>query len=202
MAKYLKPQTPLQHYSGDYIYPITSVDQVLTSNGERLNANLISIDLKNSVDSDKVVLGTQITPVSIEGGGTNATNAADARRNLEITPENIGAMSMELLWENASPGSQFASQTVVCNISEYDFVYIDYFESILNSYHNSVFFYAGFAATLDLIDSSGRVIFRQARQAHNGSSLVGFTFSDAFVSGQPDNNYTIPYRIYGIKGVS
>lgn len=109
---------------------------------------------------------------------------------------------MELLWENASPGSQFASQTVVCNISEYDFVYIDYFESTLNSYHGSVFFHAGFAATLDLIDSSGRVIFRQAPPVYDGSSPVGFAFSGALVSGQPDNNYTIPYRIYGIKGVS
>ena len=52
MAKYLKPQTPLQHQSGDYIYPITTVDQVITAKGERLNANLISVDLNESVESD------------------------------------------------------------------------------------------------------------------------------------------------------
>ena len=52
MAKYLKPQTPLQHQSGDYIYPITTVDQVITAKGERLNANLINVDLNESVESD------------------------------------------------------------------------------------------------------------------------------------------------------
>lgn len=59
MAKYLKPQTPLQHQSGDYIYPITSVDQIVTGNGERLNANLISINLNELVESDKTVLKPQ-----------------------------------------------------------------------------------------------------------------------------------------------
>lgn len=31
-------------------------------------------------------------PVDIAGGGTGASNPADARENLEITPANIGAL--------------------------------------------------------------------------------------------------------------
>lgn len=47
MAKYLKPQTPLQHQSGDYIYPITTVDQIITANGERLNSKIVVVDTEN-----------------------------------------------------------------------------------------------------------------------------------------------------------
>lgn len=38
MAKYLKPQTPLQHQNGNYIYPLTTVDQVIIDKDNRLNS--------------------------------------------------------------------------------------------------------------------------------------------------------------------
>lgn len=38
MAKYLKPQTPLQHQSGDYIYPLTTSDQIIIDKDNRLNS--------------------------------------------------------------------------------------------------------------------------------------------------------------------
>lgn len=169
----------------------------------------IQLELQNLNAGTAALLKTGDTMQGILNmGGNKITNVAAPTDENDAVPRKLlddalnAKLSMELLWENASPGSQFASQTVVCNISEYDFVYIDYFESTLNSYHGSVFFHAGFAATLDLIDSSGRVIFRQAPPVYDGSSPVGFNFSGAFVSVQPDNNYIIPYRIYGIKGVS
>ena len=52
MAKYLKPQTPLQHQSGNYIYPITTIDQILMNNGERLNANIINVNLDSAPVND------------------------------------------------------------------------------------------------------------------------------------------------------
>ena len=52
MAKYLKLQTPLQHQNGNYIYPITIIDQVLMNNGERLNANIINIKLDDAPEDD------------------------------------------------------------------------------------------------------------------------------------------------------
>lgn len=57
-------------------------------------------------------------PLGLEYGGVGATDPKTARENLEITPENIGAepagaMRMELLWENASPTSDFAAQEII-----------------------------------------------------------------------------------------
>ena len=50
MAKYLKPQSPLQHKDGDYFYPLTTIDQVIMPDESRLNANLISINLDEAIE--------------------------------------------------------------------------------------------------------------------------------------------------------
>lgn len=40
MSEFLKPQSPLQHSDGAYIYPLTTADQVIMDDGTRLNAAL------------------------------------------------------------------------------------------------------------------------------------------------------------------
>ena len=37
MSNYLKPQIPIE-FNNNYIYPLTTVDQVIVGNGERLNS--------------------------------------------------------------------------------------------------------------------------------------------------------------------
>ena len=37
---YLKPQSPIKDKDGDYVYPLTTVDQVIMPDGRRLNAVL------------------------------------------------------------------------------------------------------------------------------------------------------------------
>ena len=37
---YLKPQSPLKDNNGDYIYPLTTADQIILENGSRLNSVL------------------------------------------------------------------------------------------------------------------------------------------------------------------
>lgn len=50
MSNYVKPQIPLQHTeSGDYFYPLTTVDQVIMENGSRLS----SITNTTENDNDK-----------------------------------------------------------------------------------------------------------------------------------------------------
>ena len=105
MAKYLKPQTPLQHQSGDYIYPITTIDQVLMDNGERLNANIINIQLDGAPE-DNINFGINADTL----GGQKPEYYATAE---DLAALNDSKLSMELLWENASPDSEFAAQTIV-----------------------------------------------------------------------------------------
>ena len=205
MANYLKPQSPLQHKDGDYFYPLTTVDQIITDNDTRLNAELISIDLKDSVESDKIVLGTQAIPISIQEGGTNANNAAEARENLGITPENIGAISMELLWENASPASQFAKQTVSLDLSKYDMVEISF---------NLQTGVLAISHQLQCKVDGGRVIAATpgTQKYHRRSANVsktGINFGDcsaytysSTVETTTTNGTLIPVFVYGIKGVT
>lgn len=51
MANYLKPQSPLQHKDGDYFYPLTTIDQIITKDNTRLNAELINVDFSNAIEN-------------------------------------------------------------------------------------------------------------------------------------------------------
>ena len=46
MSEFLKPQSPLQHKDGAYVYPLTTADQVLLDDNTRLNAVLDDINTK------------------------------------------------------------------------------------------------------------------------------------------------------------
>lgn len=37
MSTFLKPQSPLQYKDGTYVYPLTTIDQVITNDEKRLN---------------------------------------------------------------------------------------------------------------------------------------------------------------------
>lgn len=44
MSEFLKPQSPLQHSDGTYIYPLTTADQIIMGDGSRLSAKLENLD--------------------------------------------------------------------------------------------------------------------------------------------------------------
>lgn len=62
-------------------------------------------------------LGNTSGALPIANGGTGATTAANALANL-------GGAKIKLLWENASPTSAFAAQTLVIDLSQYALVLI------------------------------------------------------------------------------
>ena len=62
---YLKPQSPIKDKDGDYIYPLTTVDQVVMPDGRRLNAVLSDMD---NDDNDAVVDYIVPTPTTDDNG--------------------------------------------------------------------------------------------------------------------------------------
>ena len=118
-----------------------------------------------------------------------------------LTPEMIGAMSMDLLWENASPTSVFTAQTItVPNLSKYAFFML-YVLSNDGSEANCHIF----PTEMTDVSRYGFIYFSsglkgQSRKIKATSDTV--EISNAETSTTVQNIEIIPIRIYGIKGVS
>ena len=123
------------------------------------------------------------------------------------------ALSMELLWENASPTSSFAQQTVNLNLSEYAGIEIVFKAHIARDF----VFSTGYIPK----DNHRHVLFgmNYILETNSDADLVlrGFALSNSgvvFESGKYNGMETvsdavaesdkgcIPLKIYGIKGVS
>ena len=118
------------------------------------------------------------------------------------TPEEIGALSMELLWENASPTSAFAAQTVNLDLSAFQMVAVAiadhlYFVPIGGTTRFSYIYNA----------NGEQSIFTYVRQVV--VSETGVTFGNCYGSSiasgnlktETSNGSSRPSKIYGIKGV-
>lgn len=112
------------------------------------------------------------------------------------TPKEIGALSMGLLWENASPASAFAAQTVEIDLSDYLGVFIYFRNQTVGSVYNSTGFIAkGDEFTLVYVPTtaSSAVVTRKGTVDENGVNFL--------TTSNDTTNYDIPLKIYGIKGV-
>lgn len=145
----------------------------------------------------------------IAQGGTEATTAAEALANL-------GGLSMKLLWENASPNSTFAGQTISLDLTPYDYIEIEaqnYASKNLNNatYKAKVGEYIqfvsagggnGFNSSTLFLEGASEVLVRHAKVNSNG---IQFADGQSATSGGNWSSGTrgacLPVRIWGIKGV-
>lgn len=67
MSEFLKPQSPLQHKDGAYVYPLTTADQVILDDNTRLPSAL-----ENLVYAEETVQESDVVPVDADtlGGKT------------------------------------------------------------------------------------------------------------------------------------
>ena len=164
---------------------------------------IIATGKDTGVSVADIITGVQALPLGIEFGGTGATNIEDARHNLEITPKNIGAMSMELLWENASPTSEFAEQTVDVTVNDNEGIAIEF----RNTYDQSILSYFelfthGVVHEFFSADSKGRLRSRKAVIRNSKIDFANAYAYNTYGSYEKDNTAMLPFRIYIIKGVS
>ena len=133
-----------------------------------------------------------------------------------VTPEMIGAMQMDLLWENASPASDFVAQTISLDLSGYDMVAIEHDYQTENRRAKitfaSVYKSSTSSNTTDLlntvVDSGVTGLYTRFRTA--GVNNVCVTFGDGYLvnitttstAAQKSDDCCCPTKIYGVKGVS
>lgn len=164
---------------------------------------IIATGKGTGVSVSDIIMGAQALPLGLPYGGLGATDPKTARENLKITPENIGALSMELLWENASPTSEFAAQDVAADLQEGSFYAIEWLYHGTGTTRSIQIACVGIS-TMIFSNDSGRVVRRNVD--FDPSKLTFSTVAGTVISSAPstvtDNMYLIPTKIYIIKGAS
>lgn len=105
------------------------------------------------------------------------------------------------LWENASPTSSFAAQTISCDLSGYDFfgVVLRFAAGTADNAMMQIFTVDETRKTLVIIaNNANRTGGRHVTWSASAKTL---TFDGAYYNGAANNANAIPVYIYGIKGV-
>ena len=108
------------------------------------------------------------------------------------------AVRIVKLWENASPSSTFAAQTLSLDLSGYDAVMI-FFHNASDStiYLSTGMIPIGYKTTLAYTTTSGAIYSRPAT-----ASSTGIVFEAGQTGTTSGAKYCVPVHIYGIKGVA
>ena len=126
------------------------------------------------------------------------------------TPANVGAMyEWDLLWENASPDSSFAAQTVSVDLSGYDAVMVIFNcdtssgSAIYQAYMSNITQVGKRGVSLHILTIVGGGWPGGAYDSYRTYDVTasGIAFDDCYERGAKHNATQIPGYIYGIKGV-
>ena len=126
-----------------------------------------------------------------------------------VNPIEIG-IDMDLLWENASPTSSFAAQTISLDLSNYRGIYVIALavKADSNSYLNDIFLKKGIKISFARNTSGqanfptvGTAVFAARPYTFQDS---GIDIGDCYFAYDSwmyalDNGYLVPYKIYGIR---
>lgn len=166
-------------------------------------------DLRN-----KPTIPTKVSDLQNDSGFVNAAGAAAAAPvqdvngqtgNVSLNAPDVGAMSKWVkLWENASPTSDFAAQTVPLDLTGYDFVAIEHHLTLSDTYDSNGLFISIVSVGTDgiLQEANYQIAWRVARVSTNGIQFFnGRVVTTLNQTVNINNAHVKPTRIWGIKGV-
>ena len=203
----IKTQSPLT-IGGKGVYPLTTADQIVLSDGTRLEKNGYinaknAVEANHSVEADHATTADNAINAENANEATHASTADDANALGGITASDYAlksdlGVSIELLWENDNAAAGLGATTIALNLSKYAAIMIDAVT------HKS---YSGYGIT-SVVFKNRRGLISYAdgyskSYAHREFTPDdnGITITTSYTNGAASNDYVIPYRIYGIKGV-
>lgn len=113
------------------------------------------------------------------------------------------SVEMALLWENGLPGNSFAAQTLSIDLTGYEMCMIEY---VYNTDSNTILLSqtakieVGYSIWLISVSGSASDGVPQNRKSTFVDS--GISFDVGKRTGNTNNKACIPFRIYGLKGVT
>ena len=120
-----------------------------------------------------------------------AAEKEQARANIEA------AWELQLLWENASPTSNFAAQTVSLDLSPYKLVLINFkWATDDDARHFGIVKVGEKLSTCNIYNNR---IVREATTSSTGISFAGGLQGSYSSNISSNNKYAIPTEIYGLK---
>ena len=195
-------QTPL--VSGTDIKTINTED-LLGSGDISLQVPLVSGTNIKTINNNSLLGSGDLTVQPTLVSGTNIktinSNSLLGSGDLTIAP---ASFSLDLLWTNANPSSNFAAQTVAVDLSGYTYVGIIFKSSTGATYNFStpLYIFQKNSYWSYNNEGGGYLIQRVVNVLNDGS---GITFGDCsrlntYPNGTrtTDNGRLIPYQIYGI----
>lgn len=136
---------------------------------------------------------------------TDIMNTADLTNKVASASALKELATLDLLWTNASPTSEFASQTIGLDLSNYNFVYIIFARTVDGYTYNysklsKVNHYGenNYDMAMITYTSSLGVVYRYFIVSNNGVNFGGGMCGTPFPSSS-SNTAMIPYKIYGVK---
>lgn len=102
---YLKPQSPIQKIGGDYIYPLTTEDQVVIE-----NARLVDYSLLEDKEVQKVLLASKWTKRNGQYVQTIVIDNLSESYNVDVKIAYIGNYDTDLKINKSASCIQYAKQ--------------------------------------------------------------------------------------------
>ena len=199
--------------------PITSVAEDTVANWAALGTGHAYISGSGKLNSQPAKYGVlenlKVGTSSIAQTFTSFTSGSLARKWTRLGDTTYGwyaagwvtsldetnGIQMKKLWQNASPTSDFAAQTVSLDLSGYDHILLQYY--VLKQGADgmdSVIVPVGNYGSMNIATSLNRL--RTFRVLSTGVVFQGaLKWANYSSNSSTDNAWLTPYRIYGIKGV-
>lgn len=159
--------------------------------------------------------GTMTGPVNMNGQTLNGLNAPTNADEAATKGYADGKLSLELLWQNASPNSIFSAQTISLDMAKYQYIMVDTVttpgaviirkgtDAEPTSSALSLLVVSSTSANATVLQVGRRmVVVKSASVAfQDNNSTIYTTTTGSFKAVEASNSSAVPYRIYGIKGV-